>query len=213
MLTEDGFGFGADKAAPGGYSAPLSEGSDKKEGRSVDPGRDFLWNIAAIMAVREIKTYPEPVLRQNAAVIGNVTDDLIILAGDMVETMQAANGAGLAAIQVGMPVRLIGIDEHLSEEKKPIVLINPEIIRTESEETVEEGCLSVPRFYEFVKRPKRVIVKAVDLKEEEIRFDCEGQLARALQHEIDHLNGILFIDYLSPMKREFFKKKFMRPRR
>jgi peptide deformylase len=165
------------------------------------------------MAVREIKTYQDPVLRQNATVIENVTDDLIVLAGDMVETMQSANGAGLAATQVGVPVRLIIIDEHLSNEKKPIVLINPEIIHTESEETAEEGCLSVPRFYEFVKRPKRVIVKAVELNKGEIRFDCEGQLARALQHEIDHLNGILFIDYLSPMKREFFKKKFMRPKR
>jgi peptide deformylase len=165
------------------------------------------------MAIREIKIYPDPVLRHNAAVIEKVTEDLLTLSADMVETMRSANGAGLAASQVGVPIRLIVIDEHLSDDKKPIILVNPEVVRAESEETVEEGCLSVPRFYEFVKRPKRVIVKATNLEENEMCFDCEGQLARALQHEIDHLNGVLFIDYLSPMKREFFKKKFMKTKK
>jgi peptide deformylase len=167
----------------------------------------------SVMALREIKIYPDSVLRQNSKFVEKITDEIISLSGDMVETMLAANGAGLAAIQVGVPVKLIVIDEHLSDKKKPIVLINPEIIRAESEETIEEGCLSVPKFYEFVKRAKRVVIKAMDLKEKEIGLDCEGQLARALQHEIDHLNGILFIDYLSPIKREFFKKKFMRRKR
>ncbi|MBA4419322.1 MAG: peptide deformylase [Syntrophus sp. (in: bacteria)] len=165
------------------------------------------------MAIRRIKTHPDLVLREHAALVTKVTDELIMLSHDMVDTMYAANGAGLAANQVGVAVRLIVIDEHLNDESKPIILINPEIVRTELEDTVEEGCLSVPRFYEFVKRPKLVTVKALDLKEEEIQIECEGQLARALQHEIDHLNGVLFIDYLSPIKRDFFKKMFMRPKR
>ncbi len=162
------------------------------------------------MALKEIKVYPDPVLRKTASAIGNLTDEVLKLSHDMIEIMQLANGAGLAANQVGVPIRLIVIDEHVTKDNKSIALINPEIIVAESEEAIEEGCLSVPRFFEFVKRPKRVRVKAVDLKGEVVELDCEDQLARALQHEIDHLNGILFIDHLSPLKREFFKKKFLR---
>lgn len=162
------------------------------------------------MALKEIKIYPDPVLRKTAATVEKVDDHIVKLARDMMETMQLANGAGLAANQVGVGIRLIVIDEHVTKGGKSIVLINPEIMYAESEEALEEGCLSVPKFFEFVKRPRRVKVKAVDLRDEVIEMDCEDQLARALQHEIDHLNGILFIDHLSPMKREFFKKKFMR---
>jgi peptide deformylase len=165
------------------------------------------------MALREIVIFPDPILRKTAAKIGGVTDEIVALSQDMLETMRLANGAGLAANQVGVGVRLIVIDEHVNKENHPIVLINPEIIVAEAEETVEEGCLSVPKFYEFVKRPKRVKVRAVDLKEEVIEIECEDQLARALQHEIDHLNGVLFIDHLSPIKKEFFKKKFLRVKR
>lgn len=165
------------------------------------------------MSLKEIKIYPDPVLRRTAAKIDEVTDEIVRLSHDMMETMKLANGAGLAANQVGVGKRLIVIDEHMTGDGKSIVLINPEILLTESEETVEEGCLSLPKFFEFVKRPKCVRVRAVDLRNEVFEVDCEDQLARALQHEIDHLNGILFIDHLSPLKREFFKKKFMRPKR
>ncbi len=165
------------------------------------------------MALREIKTYPDPILREHSKSVEIVTEEIKSLSTDMMETMLAAKGAGLAAIQAGVPVRLIVIDEHLSPTKKPIIVINPEIVLAESEDNVEEGCLSVPKFYEFVKRAKRVVVKAMDLNGKEAVFDCEGQLARAFQHEIDHLNGVLFIDYLSPIKKEFFKKKFTRRKR
>jgi len=165
------------------------------------------------VALKDIKIYPDPILRKTAAKVEKVGDEIVRLSHDMVETMRLANGAGLAANQVGVAMRLIVIDEHVSKDGKSIVLINPEVLYTESEEAIEEGCLSVPRFFEFVRRPKRVRIKALDLREELFEIDCEDQLARALQHEIDHLNGILFIDHLSPLKREFFKKKFMRPKR
>ena len=108
---------------------------------------------------------------------------------------------------------MIAVDEHAGKDSRAIILINPEIVVVESEETAEEGCLSLPRFFDYVKRHKRVRVRALDLKEEVFEIDCEDQLARALQHEIDHLNGILFVDHLSPIKREFFKKRFMRVKR
>jgi peptide deformylase len=160
------------------------------------------------MAFIKIKTYPDPVLRKKAVAIKKVTDEIIRLSGDMIETMRLSNGAGLAANQVGVPIRLIVIDTHLNKENEPIILFNPEIVTMESEAITEEGCLSVPGFYEFVKRAKNVLVKGVTLKEKPFEMFCEGQLARAFQHEIDHLNGILFIDYLSPIKRNLFKKKY-----
>jgi peptide deformylase len=165
------------------------------------------------MALKEIKIYPDPILRKTAAKVDNVGDEIVSLSRDMIETMQLANGAGLAANQVGVTYRLIVIDEHVSKDGKNLVLINPEVLYTEGEEALEEGCLSVPKFFEFVKRPKRVRVRAVDLRGEVVDIDCEDQLARALQHEIDHLNGLLFVDHLSPLKREFFKKKFVRAKK
>ncbi len=178
----------------------------------VDWGANFLYNMLP-MALKEIKLYPDPVLRQTASKIDNITDEIVQLSHDMVETMRLANGAGLAANQVGLRLRLIVIDEQVKKEHRSIVLINPEILFTESEETAEEGCLSLPRFYEFVKRPKRVKVRAIDLRGEVMEIEREDQMARALQHEIDHLNGVLFIDHLSPLKKEFFRKKFMRAKR
>jgi peptide deformylase len=160
------------------------------------------------MAFIKIKTYPDPVLRKKAVAIKRVTDEIIRLSGDMIETMRLSNGAGLAANQVGVPIRLIVIDTHLNKENEPIILFNPEIVVMESEAITEEGCLSVPGFYEFVKRAKNVLVKGITLKEKVFEMSCEDQLARAFQHEIDHLNGILFIDYLSPVKKNLFKKKY-----
>ena len=165
------------------------------------------------MALKEIKIYPDPVLRKVADRIEKIDDEIVKLSQDMTETMRLANGIGLAANQVGVCMRIITVDRIHNKKSNPVVLINPEIIATESEDKVEEGCLSLPKFYEFVKRAKRVRVKAIDIKGEVVEIDCEDQLARALQHEIDHLDGVLFIDYLSPLKKEFFKKKYMRAKK
>jgi peptide deformylase len=161
------------------------------------------------MALIEIRTFPDPILRKLARPVENVTDEILKLSEDMIETMRLSNGAGLAANQVGVPIRLITIEEHLNkQENRHIVLINPVIVETDSEETAEEGCLSVPKFYEYIKRAKKVLARGVNLKGESIELECEDQLARAIQHEIDHLNGVLFIDHLSPVKKDLFKKKY-----
>lgn len=166
------------------------------------------------MALKEIKIFPDPILREKASRIEKVTDAIVQLSEDMVETMRLANGAGIAANQVGVALRLIIVDTQVNKESRPLILINPEIVLAESEEdTVEEGCLSVPKFYEFVKRPRCVKVRAVDLRGEVIEMDCEDHMARAMQHEIDHLNGILFVDRLSPIKKEFFKKTYLRAKK
>ncbi len=163
------------------------------------------------MAFIEIRTIPDPVLRKVAKPIKNVTGEILRLSEDMIETMKLSNGAGLAANQVGLPIRLITLDEHLNkQENRNIVLINPVIVESDSEETAEEGCLSVPKFYEYVKRARKVLARGVNLEGETIEIECEGQLARAIQHEIDHLNGILFIDHLSPVKKNLFKKKYQK---
>jgi peptide deformylase len=161
------------------------------------------------MALIEIRTFPDPILRKLAKPVENVTGEILKLSEDMIETMRLSNGAGLAANQVGFPIRLITIDEHLNKQEKGyIVLINPVIVEADSEEVAEEGCLSVPKFYEYVKRAKKVLARGVDLEGKAIELECEGQLARAIQHEIDHLNGVLFIDHLSPVKKDLFKKKY-----
>ncbi|HOE18187.1 MAG TPA: peptide deformylase [Syntrophorhabdaceae bacterium] len=163
------------------------------------------------MAFIEIRTIPDPVLRKISSPVANITDEITRLSEDMIETMKLSNGAGLAANQVGFPIRLITIDEHVNKQgNRHIILINPEIVEADSEETAEEGCLSVPNFYEYVKRAKKVLARGVSLEGETIELECEGQLARALQHEIDHLNGVLFIDHLSPVKKNLFKKKYQK---
>ncbi len=161
------------------------------------------------MAILEIKTVPDPVLRKTAAPIENITSEIVKLSENMIETMVAARGAGLAANQVGVPVRLVIIDASLNAKgKKHLIMLNPIIVEADQEEVAEEGCLSVPGFYEFVKRAGKVLARGIDLKGKAIELQCEGQFARAMQHEIDHLNGVLFIDYLSPVKKNIFKKKF-----
>ncbi|MDD3847297.1 MAG: peptide deformylase [Syntrophorhabdaceae bacterium] len=163
------------------------------------------------MSTIDIRVIPDPVLRKLAKPVENITDELVKLSGDMIETMILAHGAGLAAPQVGLPIRLIAIDASLNpREKEPIILINPVIVETHLEENGEEGCLSVPGYYEYVKRARGVRARGTDMKGNTIEIDCEGQLARALQHEIDHLNGVLFIDLLSPIKKNLFKKKYAR---
>lgn len=164
------------------------------------------------MALRNIVVYPDPVLRKPAETVDDVTDDLIRLAEDMVETMTLARGAGLAAVQVGIPVRLVVVEPGTEKKpQKPIVVVNPVIIEKEAEETAEEGCLSLPKFYEFVKRSGRVFVKGMSIKGEPFEMECEGYMARVFQHEIDHLNGVLFIDHLSSIKKDLFKKKYVKP--
>lgn len=162
------------------------------------------------MALLEIKKYPERVLRQRAAQVESIDGDVQRLIDDMIETMHAAPGIGLAAPQVGVSKRLIVIDVGLreGEEKNPlIVLINPEIIDAEGDIESQEGCLSLPDFITNLTRAERVLVRGFNREGIPVETDGEGLLARVLQHEIDHLDGILLIDRISSIKREFYKKK------
>lgn len=158
------------------------------------------------MANLTIVKYPDPVLRKKAEEIKNISDPIVELAKMMVVAMRNAGGIGLAANQVGRPIRLIVVDHD--KEREPWIIVNPELVLFDEEDVKEEGCLSIPGYFEFVKRFRRVLVKGLDLKEREILIEAEGILARALQHEIDHINGILFIDHLSPVKRSIFRKKY-----
>jgi len=142
--------------------------------------------------------------------VTDISAELCKLSEDMIETMRAARGVGLAANQIGVPVRIISLELGLEKESQSLVLVNPEIVQLTSEETAEEGCLSLPGFYETVKRARQVLVKAVTLEGKEFSLECEGLLARAFQHEIDHLNGILLVDHLSPVKRQLFRKEYMK---
>jgi peptide deformylase len=158
------------------------------------------------MAILEIRKYPDPVLRKKATIVREITDDILRLSNEMIDTMKARGGIGLAANQVGFPIRVIVVDRL--KNGKPLVLINPEIVMAEGEEVSEEGCLSIPGYFEFLKRSKKVLAKGLDLDGNELNIDCEGILARAIQHEIDHLDGILFVDRLSPVKRSLFRKAY-----
>ena len=158
------------------------------------------------MAILNILHYPDSRLRNKAEPVSEVNDEIRQLADDMLETMYDAPGIGLAAIQVNIRKRLIVID--ISEDKSdPLVLINPEVIDAEGEREFEEGCLSVPEAYEAVTRADRIKVKALNFDNESYEFDADGLLATCIQHEIDHLDGKLFVDYLSPLKRNRIKKK------
>ncbi|WP_292754966.1 peptide deformylase, partial [Methylophaga sp. UBA4502] len=148
------------------------------------------------MAQLNILHFPDPRLRLKAKPIEKVTDEIRQLANDMLETMYDAPGIGLAATQVNQQKRLIVID--VSEDKtSPLFLINPELIETEGEREFEEGCLSVPEAYETVTRADTIRVRALNLQGEPFEMDADGILATCIQHEIDHLEGKLFVDYLS----------------
>jgi peptide deformylase len=163
------------------------------------------------MPFLEIITYPNPILRKVAKSVENITDEVVKLSKNMVERMYLARGAGLAANQVGVSVRLIVLDPQLKKDNEPIVILNPVIAEKGPEDILEEeGCLSLPKYYDFVKRSKNVLVKGIELGGESIEIECEGHLARAFQHEVDHLNGIVFIDYLSPIKKTLFKKTYLK---
>src|ERR1700744_1490433 len=166
------------------------------------------------MALREIIALPDKQLRLVSRPIEKVTAEIRKLADDMFETMYDAPGIGLAAIQVAQPVRLITMglakpNEEGEPTPRPRVFINPEIVSSSEELSVyEEGCLSIPEYYEEVERPAKVRVRYLDLDGKLHEEDAEGLYATCIQHEIDHLNGVLFIDYLSKLKRDRVNKKF-----
>jgi peptide deformylase len=162
------------------------------------------------MTIRPLVIIPDSKLRLVSEPVQEITSEIRRLADDMLETMYDAPGVGLAAIQIGVPVRMVTMDVSKSEEERePMVLINPEIVWASEEKRVyEEGCLSIPEYYEEVERPDRVRFRYMDLQGETIEQDADGLLATCVQHEIDHLNGILFIDYLSKLKRDRVVTKF-----
>jgi peptide deformylase len=156
------------------------------------------------MAIRPILTVPDPKLKLVSRPVERVDDALRALMDDMLETMYAAPGIGLAAIQIGEPLRVIVMDlAREGEEPAPRYIVNPEVVWA-SEETApyEEGCLSVPEIYDEVERPARVKISYLNYRGEDIVEDCEGLYAVCIQHEMDHLNGVLFIDHLSRLKRD-----------
>ena len=164
------------------------------------------------MAILDILHYPDKRLRTVARPVDQVDDDIRRLIDDMFETMYDAPGIGLAATQVDVHQRVIVID--ISEERnQPIVLINPEIIEQDGVEVYQEGCLSVPEIYENVERAEHVVVKTLDRNGEQTTIDADGLLAICIQHEMDHLEGKLFVDYLSPLKQQRVKKKLQKQQR
>ena len=163
--------------------------------------------------MREIVIYPDPVLRKKAREVKRIDDRVARLAAEMAETMYAAPGIGLAAPQVGVSERVILVDVTGPERKELITLVNPVIVEKEGTVIFEEGCLSLPEVREKVERAARVLVRGYDLDEREREIEAEGLLAIALQHEIDHLNGVLFIDYLSRLKRDMIERKLRKWKR
>jgi peptide deformylase len=160
------------------------------------------------MAIREILIIGNPILARKSEPVEDITEEIRRLASDMVETVHAAPGVGLAAPQVGVSKRLIVVDLSVGEDKGALhVLVNPEIVSKEGESVCEEGCLSVPDIKENVARPYRVVAQALDLEGHRVEIEGEDLLARALCHEIDHLDGVLFVDKLSALKRTLIKKK------
>ncbi len=169
------------------------------------------------MAIRRIVTYGTPILRQRTQEVANLNGDLQQLIDDMATTMYAAPGVGLAANQVGSPYRLFVANP--SEDRDPaklLVVINPEVVESDGEFVSEEGCLSVPDFREEVRRARRVLLRGLDREGRPIEVEGHDLLARIFQHEMDHLNGLFFVDRLSPAKRDILvrklKKAFLEPK-
>ncbi|MEW6601672.1 MAG: peptide deformylase, partial [Nitrospirota bacterium] len=158
------------------------------------------------MAVLKIVKYPEEVLKRKTNPVNEFDSELQKLIDDMIETMYAAPGVGLAANQVGISKQVTVIDVSSRDESSSlIVLVNPEIVHSEGEDNSEEGCLSIPEYTTIVKRAGKVKVKGLDRSGSPLEIEADGLLARALQHEIDHLNGFLLIDRIGRIKREFFR--------
>lgn len=161
------------------------------------------------MSILEIKNCFDPVLRKKCNRVENIDDDLVRLTQDMIETMFRASGAGLAANQIGVPSSLFVVDMGVqSENPDPVIMINPVITLSDELENGEEGCLSIPDILAEVPRSLQVEVKGYDINGKEIRYEVEGYLARAFQHEMDHLNGVLFWDKLGKVRRDILRRKF-----
>ncbi len=161
----------------------------------------------------QLRYYGDPVLRKRAEPVAEITEAERQLAEQMLETLYATgNGIGLAATQVGVLKRVIIVDigEEDDEEYEPLVLFNPELLSSDGEIVAEEGCLSIPDVTADVKRPESIVVEGVNLQREAIRIEADGLLARVLQHEIDHLNGVLFIDRISGLKRRLLSEELTR---
>jgi peptide deformylase len=159
------------------------------------------------VSVRPVRIYGDPVLRDKAREVTSVDDTLRQLIADMRETMKAYGGVGLAANQVGVAQRLLVVDVPVEEERRAVhTLINPVVKRRGGSVTGEEGCLSVPGMWEDVTRAERLLVTGLDEEGRAVELDVEGYLARAIQHELDHLDGVLFVDRLSALKRQFLRR-------
>jgi peptide deformylase len=169
------------------------------------------------MAILDIIRVPDPLLRRPSAPIERIDATLKRLVDDMFATMYKAPGVGLAAVQVAVPRRLLVMDivKNDTDPKKPIVMLNPEIVEVIGDQLRmhEEGCLSIPDIYAELERPEKVRVRYMDLSGKQTEMVCEGMLATVVQHEIDHLNGKLFIDYLSKLKRDIIIKKMAKAKR
>ena len=161
------------------------------------------------MALRKILTEPNKILRQKSLKVEKVDEDLQRLMNDMVETMYAAPGIGLAAVQIGVPKRVIVMDLSKEKEKKnPMYFVNPEIVwKSDTYSSYEEGCLSIPNQFANVERPDKCHIKFLDCDGNQKEMETDGLLSTCIQHEIDHLNGVLFIDYLSKLKKDIIIKK------
>ena len=164
------------------------------------------------MAILDILHYPDPRLRTLAKAVDSVDDQLRMLVENMFETMYQAPGIGLAATQVNVHKRVLIIDIS-KDQDQPMVFINPEILEKTGVEDMDEGCLSVPGIYERVQRAERIRLRALDLHGESFELEADGLLAVCIQHEIDHLDGKLFVDYLSQLKRQRIRKKLEKQRR
>ncbi|MEJ8309928.1 peptide deformylase [Agrobacterium larrymoorei] len=162
------------------------------------------------MTIKPLIILPDPLLRQQSKPVETVDSEIQRLADDMLETMYDAPGIGLAAIQIGVARRMLVIDlSRDDEENKPQVFINPEILKVSDDvSTYEEGCLSIPDYYAEVERPASLTVRYIDRDGKQQTVEADGLLATCLQHEIDHLNGVLFIDHISRLKRDMVIKKF-----
>lgn len=168
--------------------------------------------VQVIMAIRPLVILPDSKLRLKSEPVAEITDEIRVLAKDMLDTMYDAPGVGLAAIQIGVPKRVVTIDVAGEEEEpEPMVLINPEIVSCSEEKKVhQEGCLSIPEYYAEVERPDKIVFRYTDLDGKVIRREADGLLAVCVQHELDHLDGVLFIDRISRLKRERVTKKFIK---
>jgi peptide deformylase len=167
------------------------------------------------MAIRKILTEPDPFLRQKSKIVEEVNDEIRSLMDDMVDTMHDAPGIGLAAIQIGIPKRIIVIDLSKEDQKKPpLYFVNPEIItKSNNDASYEEGCLSVPNQFAEISRPDTCRVKYLDYDGNKKILEAEGLLSTCIQHEMDHLEGILFIDYLSKLKKSMIVKKLSKQKK